>query len=350
MKKDNRIDLKDRSGIKFQLFIIFILIFFFYLVFYKFQKYTFIKTGLCESCHGILGILNNPLPGFIYAFSVGIAFLAFSKIFKSDWYDYREKGKIVGELQYDDGSNYFGQIKKINKDEFVAHGKGYLTTKDNKIIKGKWKNGLNITKKDYPKLIRKNIQNNNFIFEFNGGDLWVRDNVSFWDDQDTCWNDKILKAINSANIISSFIWKINYTFPFADQIKNLKDNQKYKIISDNYYHANIIKYSDGILNITDDVLLFDPEIICQFINKLSGIKKIIVGINIMEPNNFDTEEDEWIKNGLKNNNWNINYFDPYMDDDLKDVKYIKDNIDKDIVFEFDLPPNQMKILKKEKII
>ena len=32
----------------------------------------------------------------------------------------------------------------------------------------------------YPKLINKDLKNN--LFNYDGGDLWIRENVSFWDE------------------------------------------------------------------------------------------------------------------------------------------------------------------------
>ena len=79
---------------------------------------------------------------------------------------------------------------------------------------------------NYPKLIKKEIKSN--LFEYDGGDLWVRENVSYWDDQDHCWNNEILKFIEESSSISEFLWKINYTIPYSDQIEGLKNNQKYR--------------------------------------------------------------------------------------------------------------------------
>ena len=67
---------------------------------------------------------------------------------------------------------------------------------------------------DKPKLIKKDVNHN--IFEYDGGDLWVRENVSYWDDQDHCWDNEILKFIEESASISEFLWKINYTIPYED--------------------------------------------------------------------------------------------------------------------------------------
>ena len=82
----------------------------------------------------------------------------------------------------------------------------------------------------FPNLINNNSNKNQF--EYDGGDLWVRKNVSYWDDQDYCWNNHILKFIDNATSIKEFLWKINYTIPFESQIKGLKDNQEYKLRKD----------------------------------------------------------------------------------------------------------------------
>ena len=55
---------------------------------------------------------------------------------------------------------------------------------------------------DKPKLIKKDLNHN--IFEYDGGDLWVRENVSYWDDQDHCWDNEILKYTpKNENFITS---------------------------------------------------------------------------------------------------------------------------------------------------
>ena len=106
----------------------------------------------------------------------------------------------------------------------------------------------------YPKLIKNDPKIN--LFEYDGGDLWVRENVSYWDDQDYCWDNDILKFIDNATSIKEFLWKINYTIPYESQIKDLKDNQEYKIRKDNSFYSEIIRYSKKQLNLVDDILLY----------------------------------------------------------------------------------------------
>ena len=201
----------------------------------------------------------------------------------------------------------------------------------------------------YPKPIKNDLKNN--LFEYDGGDLWVRENVSYWDDQDYCWDNDILKFIDNATSIKEFLWKINYTIPYESQIKDLKDNQEYKIRKDNSFYSEIIKYSEKQLNLVDDILLYDPKIIVKFINKLDNVENIYIALNMMSPSDiFMDEDDDWIQQGLKNPDWNTAAYDLSNSDDLDDIKYIKENVDQSIKFDFAFDEKQMQILKDNKII
>ena len=201
----------------------------------------------------------------------------------------------------------------------------------------------------YPKLIKKDLKND--IFEYDGGDLWVRENVSFWDDQEVCWDNDILSFIKEKTSIKNFLWKINYTIPYGNQIDDLKPNQEYKVRKDNRFFSRIAEFKSTNLYIISDVLLFDPILISAFINKLDGLEKISVGINLMEPSVFDTEDDDWIKDGLKNPNWNTSDFDPAQSEDIEDIKLIKQSISPKIKFDFiHLDDKDLSILKDYSII
>ena len=196
----------------------------------------------------------------------------------------------------------------------------------------------------YPKLIKNDPKIN--LFEYDGGDLWVRENVSYWDDQDYCWDNDILKFIDNATSIKEFLWKINYTIPYESQIKDLKDNQEYKIRKDNSFYSEIIRYSKKQLNLVDDILLYDPKIIVKFINKLDNVENIYIALNMMSPSDiFMDEDDDWIQQGLKNPNWNTAAYDPSNSDDLDDIKYIKENVDPKIKFDFSFDEKKMQILR-----
>ena len=201
----------------------------------------------------------------------------------------------------------------------------------------------------YPKLVNKDPNNN--VFEYDGGDLWVRENVSFWDDQEVCWDNDILNFIREKTYIKNFLWKINYTIPYGNQIDDLKPNQEYKVGKDNRFFSRIAEFKSTNLDIISDVLLFDPILISTFINKLDGLEKISVGINLMEPTVFDIEDDDWIKDGLKNPNWNTSDFDPAQSEDIEDIKLIKQSISPKIKFDFiHLDDKDLSILKDYSII
>ena len=201
----------------------------------------------------------------------------------------------------------------------------------------------------YPKLFKKDPKSNSF--EYDGGDLWVREDVSFWDDQEVCWDNDILNFIREVSSIKNFLWKINYTIPYGNQINGLKPNQEYKIGKDNRFFSKIAEFKSTNLDIISDVLLFDPKLISAFINKLDGLEKISVGINLMEPSVFDTEDDDWIKDGLKNPNWNTSDFDPTQSDDINDIILIKQNISPKIKFDFiHLDKTELEILKDHSVI
>ena len=131
----------------------------------------------------------------------------------------------------------------------------------------------------YPNLINKDKSKN--VFEYDGGDLWIRKNVSFWDDQDNCWNNEILDFINNSSSIHNFLWRINYTLPYGYQIKELKPNQVYKFNKDNNFFSVLVKFQDGNLKMICDLLMYDPKMIASFINKLVGLKKIIISPNLL---------------------------------------------------------------------
>tara|TARA_Y100000996_G_scaffold389531_1_gene349993 strand:- start:2723 stop:3334 length:612 start_codon:yes stop_codon:yes gene_type:complete len=201
----------------------------------------------------------------------------------------------------------------------------------------------------YPKLINKDLKNN--LFNYDGGDLWIRENVSFWDDQEICWKNDIVDFIKNSNNIKNFLWKINYTIPYANQIDGLGLNQEYEVKKDNKFFSKNVEFDSTNLNIISDVLLFEPKLISDFINKLDGLKKINISINSMEPSVFDIEEDDWIKEGLKNPNWEIAMFDPADPNDLNDIKFIRENINPSIKFDFiHLGETELDILKEHSIV
>lgn len=211
---------------------------------------------------------------------------------------------------------------------------------------------------NYPNLIKEDLSRN--LFEYDGGDLWIRENVHFQSELNHCWDKNILKIIEKSKSISEFLWKINYIIPHKDQIgasplinhpRGQEKKQNYKIRENNKFYCEIIKYSKNELYLVDDILLYDPKIIVKFINKLIGIKKINFSMNLMMPiDDLLEEDDDWISLYLDNLAWEPYNFHPAKPDDLEDIKYIKDNIDKNITFDFSIDEYGIKILKNNKIL
>ena len=172
----------------------------------------------------------------------------------------------------------------------------------------------------YPKLIKKDLKDN--LFEYDGGDLWIRENVSFWDDQEICWNNDIVDFIRDSNTVKSFLWKINYTIPYAIQIDGLGPNQEYKVKKDNKFFINkyyqpeiqiklcghLLKLANTSIDISDGLITDLEKLINK--QKLSSLKVTSDKINTFQllelwPKNFQMSVYEWM---LKNSSGNINNF------------------------------------------
>ena len=141
MKKDKRININDKNGTTFYfIFFCFIALYFNLLFFVFFDQLSF-KTSFCQSCSGPLKLLNNPVPPIIWAALTIITANILPKIFRSDFVEFNERGKIIRELKYDNGDIYFGQVKD-SKDTTIPHGKGILKRKIGEELKGIWKDGI----------------------------------------------------------------------------------------------------------------------------------------------------------------------------------------------------------------
>ena len=127
-----------------------------------------------------------------------------------------------------------------------------------------------------------------------------------------------------------------FQFVFANQ---LKDEGYNVFINTEYFKFNKEETKDN----TYRKLIIKENIF--------GLKKINVAMNLMIPSDiFMDEDDDWIQTGLNNPGWNTSSFDPSNADDLKDIKYIKDNIEPNIIFDFSMDEKGMKILKDNKIL
>ena len=154
MKKDKRININDIRGFKTQLIFLTYLIFYLYLTFKYFDELS-MNAGFCENCHGILGIIKNPLillPGVFFTILLVGTTAILPKVFKSDYWEYHIqgiKGLNITELNFKNGDRYVGQITKIKK-KYALHGKGYYVKKNDKKIKdGYWYANNFVTKKTF---------------------------------------------------------------------------------------------------------------------------------------------------------------------------------------------------------
>ena len=218
----------------------------------------------------------------------------------------------------------------------------------------------------YPNLERSNLLPDHMFFQFDCGDLWIRENVNFQDDLDICFEKVVLPSILELAVgeIENFKWAMRYTVPFFKQIKGLKDNQKYQIIeeteitnkgeveNDNHNENFIdpIDFDGKILTIIDDIFLFPPELLIGLIGKFNDVKNINLVMTKMRGGflEMSDDEDDYINKTLKNPKWwtcNMNLDDKNF---LNDLKKIRAGIDSSIKYDFtSFPDDQRKILEKE---
>ena len=141
MKKDKRININDKNGTTFYFLFLCCIGLYFYLLFFVFFDQLSFKTSICQSCSGPLKLLNNPVPPITWAVLTIVTAIIFPKIFRSDYVEFYEKGKIIRELKYDNGDIYYGQVKD-SKNTTIPHGKGILKRKIGEELKGIWKDGI----------------------------------------------------------------------------------------------------------------------------------------------------------------------------------------------------------------
>ena len=218
----------------------------------------------------------------------------------------------------------------------------------------------------YPNLERSNLLPDHMFFQFDCGDLWIRENVNFQDDLDICFEKVVLPSILELEVgeIENFTWAMRYTVPFFKQIKGLKDNQKYQIIeeteitnkgeveNDNHNENFIdpIDFDGKTLTIIDDIFLFPPELIIGLIEKFKDVKNINLVMTKMRGGflEMSDDEDDYINKTLKNPKWwtcNMNLDDKNLIDDLKKIKK---GINPSIKFDFSsFPDDEMKKLERE---
>ena len=87
-KKDNRLDIKDKSGWIGSIIGLCTFGFYFYIFGVRFVEYFSFKTGVCENCFGPLKFFNNPVPLILIMLACGVTLLVIFKFFiRSEWTD-----------------------------------------------------------------------------------------------------------------------------------------------------------------------------------------------------------------------------------------------------------------------
>ena len=125
------------------------------------------------------------------------------------------------------------------------------------------------------KFEKKKLDQSNAILEHHFGDLWIRDDVCFQDDLDKAFDNDIEPIIKDMSEIKSFDWKLFYTIPYMEQIKN-KSEKKYKIEEDNKHYIEIISFKNNTLYLCSELISNPPELIINLIKKFKDVKELYI--------------------------------------------------------------------------
>ena len=194
----------------------------------------------------------------------------------------------------------------------------------------------------YPILEKIIKKKNNLSFQHDCGDLWFREDVSFQDDFDKAYDRDVEPVIKESNNIESLTWKMRYTAPYEDQIKN-KKIKKYKIRKNNNFgykinidYATILNYKENVLFLCTEFIFFSPEYVVNLIKKFHKVKKVeIWGQHLSEGFLELDDDDEYIIKTLKNPRWITFFVDKDEKEETnKDIKIIKRLSDPKIEFDF----------------
>jgi hypothetical protein len=196
--------------------------------------------------------------------------------------------------------------------------------------------------KDEFRKAKTNHINGNYEFIIDCGDLYFRENVSFEDDLEYC--KSIIELYNPTKIRSIKVL-INYTIPYEQDIdlfkkKNVDNYIKNK---DNNFSVLLLEFNQEHreLKLCEEMWFGYEKFNKKIISKLENLKSIyFFGRNFTNQNGgtpFYTEDDEYIRNTLKNSKWEDSTFlDPLNDkDDFEQLEKLKklvgDNVE--ITFE-----------------
>ena len=185
------------------------------------------------------------------------------------------------------------------------------------------------------------------------GDLYLRENVSFDDDCDYCFDILKLDLSESNEVLETLEVHMNYTVPY----KKLNDYEKGD--NDHLFRVDILKFNqtDKTLNICTDFWAGYEKICKKIIKNLKNLEKIcFMGRHFLDNDGTslaDIDDDEFIRKQLNNPKWEDEIFlDPDEDkDDLDQLIALRKEINPKIDLEFSaLSDESKKILKDKGII
>ena len=227
--------------------------------------------------------------------------------------------------------------------------------------------------KKYPILDRSIHTKKNLTFEFDCGDLWLREDVNTFDDINKCQKiifpevEKYEKKFTKG--LEEFEWSMSYTYPDSFQLEDLKKNNKKKYFLKDYnfhifcpmsYHKK-----DKTLQVYEDLIGADYYLVSLVADLIKDIKEINFGLGTLYGDLTDLmgNDHEYFEKKLKNKSWMtwvMEIKEPYMPEseinegefgnDLDGLIYIRNQHPK-IKISFDhVDEDEKKILKKYSII
>jgi hypothetical protein len=206
-----------------------------------------------------------------------------------------------------------------------------------------------------------------FILEFDLGDIYLREDVVFEKDLDECMLEIRLNLEEFYQIerYKTFEIKMKYYCPDIKEINEHKinKNKNYGGNLNNYYYVDLFKFNQEtkILNICED-FWWGRELwtIQYIIKRLINLEKIyFIGryfLNKRGEDLSDHEDDEVIRNTYNNPNWEDEHWvHPHEDeDDLTHLVFLRKQIDEKmnpkikIEFEY-LPDESFDLLNNTKL-
>lgn len=194
------------------------------------------------------------------------------------------------------------------------------------------------------KFEKKKLDQSNAILEHHFGDLWIRDDVCFQEDLDRAFDNDVEPIIKDMSEIKSFDWKLFYTIPYMEQIKN-NSEKKYKIEEDNRHYITVISFENNNLYLCSELISNPPELIINLIKKFKDVNKLYMDCANTSGGFLELDEanDDYICQNLNNPRWWVNMLTDEDPSDIEDLKKIKAAIDPSIKIDLNDPELESKI-------